>query len=317
MLDIGVQTKGILPEKMIDDGFEQIKRAGFNRVDINVDAFLKNTDVYDGKLNKFFDQDIEDLVAYFNQYKKAMDKRGIKPSQMHAPYPVRVEGKSELSGYMQGTVIPKSIIMAEVLDVPWVVIHPFKMQYLYGKERERQENLQYFKMIVPLLKQCNVRVCFENLYEGIGRRIVEGVCADPDDAVWYVDTLNAFAGEELFGFCLDTGHLQLVKRDPYDFIIKLGNRLKTLHIHENDFVGDLHQVPFSFGSKKDDGQNWDRVCQGLKDIGFEGTLSFETFPALNSFPRSMSDTVLKAIHAVGEYFAQQIERMDSNGKFAL
>ena len=37
------------------------------------------------------------------------------------------------------------------------------------------------------------------------------VCADPDDAIWYLDTLNDYAGEELFGFCLDTGHLQLVK----------------------------------------------------------------------------------------------------------
>jgi len=309
MLDIGVQTKGILPEKMIDKGFEQIKAAGFNRVDINVDAFLKNTDVYDGKLNKFFDQDVEKLVIYFEQYKNAMDRLGIKPSQMHAPYPVRVEGKSELSGYMQGTVMPKSIIIAEILGVPWMVVHPFKMQYLYGKERERQENLEYFKILVPLLKQCNVKVCFENLYENIGRRIVEGVCANPDDAIWYIDTLNEYAGEELFGFCLDTGHLQLVKRDPYDFIVKLGSRLKALHIHENDYAGDLHQMPFTFGNSREDGQNWDKICRGLKEVGFSGTLSFETFPTLNSFPKSMADTVLKSIYSVGEYLAGRIEQM--------
>lgn len=310
MLDIGVQTKGILPERMIDKGFEQIKNAGFNRVDINVDTFLKNTDVYDGKLNKFFDQDIDKLVVYFEQYKVAMDRLGIKPSQMHAPYPVRVEGNPGLSSYMQGTVIPKSIIIAEVLGVPWVVIHPFKMQYVYGKERERQENLEYFKMLIPLLKQCGVKVCLENLYEGIGRRIVEGVCADPEDAVWYIDTLNEYAGEELFGFCLDTGHLQLVKREPYDFIIKLGKRLKALHIHENDYVSDLHQLPFSFGNSKEDGQDWEQICKGLKEIGFEGTLSFETFPTLNSFPKSMADTVLKSINSVGEYLAERIEQME-------
>ncbi len=309
MLDIGVQTKGILPDKMIDKGFEQIKAAGFNRVDINVDAFLKNTDVYDGKLNKFFDQDIENLVIYFEQYKNAMNRLGIKPSQMHAPYPVRVEGMGELSSYMQGTVIPKSIIIAELLEVPWMVVHPFKMQYVYDKERERQENMQYFKMLVPLLKQCIVKVCFENLYESIGRRIVEGVCANPEDAIWYIDTLNEYAGEEIFGFCLDTGHLQLVKREPYDFIIKLGSRLKALHIHENDYAGDLHQMPFTFGNRREDGQNWDEICRGLKEVGFAGTLSFETFPTLNSFPKSMADAVLKSIHSVGEYLAERIEQM--------
>ena len=40
MLEIGVQTKGILPEMDIDKGFRLISEAGFSRVDINID-FLK------------------------------------------------------------------------------------------------------------------------------------------------------------------------------------------------------------------------------------------------------------------------------------
>ncbi len=307
MLQIGVQTKGILPEKNPDKAFELIKNAGFDCVDINIDTFLKNTDLYKGNINKFFDADINDLAVYFGQYKHHMDRLGIKASQMHAPYPIRVEGKAAQNEYMQGVVIPKSIIIAELLEVPWVVMHPFKMQYFHGKEEEREENIKYFKMLVPLLKQCNVKVCFENLYEAVGTRLVEGVCADPREAVWYIDTLNEYAGEELFGFCLDTGHLQLVRREPYDFITTLGSRLKALHIHENDAVGDLHQLPYSFGSAKDDGQCWDRIYKALKEIGYNGVLSFETFPTMNSFPRGMSDAVLEAIHSVGVYMAEQIE----------
>ena len=41
MLEIGVQTKGILPEMDIDKGFRLISEAGFSRVDINIDTFLK------------------------------------------------------------------------------------------------------------------------------------------------------------------------------------------------------------------------------------------------------------------------------------
>ena len=243
MLKVGVQTKGILPNMPVDKGFQFIKDAGFEKVDLSIDTFLKNSDLYAGNVNRFFDASVEDLLVYFNDYMIAMEKVGISPSQMHAPYPVNVIGRGKQNEYMQGNVIPKNILIAEFLGVPWMVVHPFKMQYVYGKDVERAKNIEYFKMLIPLLKQCNVGICFENLYEGIGQRIVEGVCADPDDAIWYLDTLNDYAGEELFGFCLDTGHLQLVKRDPYEFITKLGSRLKVLHIHENDAIGDLHQMP--------------------------------------------------------------------------
>ena len=309
MLDIGVQTKGILPEMTVEKGFQMIKKAGFNRVDINIDTFLKNSDLYAGNVNKFFDASVEELFIYFNQYRQAMEKFGIRPSQCHAPYPVKVDGRGAQNEYMQGTVIPKSILVAEFLGVPWVVIHPFKMQYIYGRDRERRENIEYFKMLVPLLKQCKVGVCFENLYEGLGARIVEGVCANPDDAVWYIDTLNEYAGEELFGFCLDTGHLQLVKREPYEFIKKLGSRLKALHLHENDAVGDLHQMPYTFGKNENDGQKWEQIFKALREINFGGTLSFETYPCMNSFPKAMSSSVLEAIHSIGEYMAQRIENI--------
>lgn len=306
-MEIGVQTKGILPELAIDKGFKKIHDAGFTRVDINIDTFLKNTDIYAGKFNNFFDASVEDLVLFFMQYKQAMDKYGIKASQMHAPYPVRVDGKVEQNNYMQSVVIPKSIIIAEALGVPWVVVHPFKMQYIDGKEAERQTNVEYFKMLIPILKQCHVGICFENLYEGIGQHILEGVCADPSDAVWYVDTLNEIAGEELFGHCLDTGHLQLVNKKPYEYIKMLGKRLKIVHMHENDAWGDLHQMPFSFGTDADSGFDWKGFCMALSEIGFDGTLSFETFPTMNSFPMEMSDSVLEMIHGIGEYFKGEIQ----------
>lgn len=305
-MHIGVQTKGIIPEKSIENGIAMIKRAGFDRIDFNLDCFLKNSDLYEGKVNKFFDADMDELITYFLQYRVAMEKYGVKASQMHAPYPVRVEGRGKQNEYMQGNVIPKSLIIAEVLQVPWVVVHPFKMQYIYGKDVERKTNIEYFKMLIPMLKQCRVGICFENLYEGMGQRLVEGVCADPDEAISYIDTLNDCAGEELFGFCLDMGHLQLVKRDPYEFITRLGSRLKILHLHENDAVGDLHQMPYTFGSSNTQGQDWDSIYRALKEINFNGTLSFETFPCMNSFPKGMNEAVLNAVYEIGNYMKEQI-----------
>lgn len=300
MIKVGVQTKGILPEMGLEDGGALIASAGFESVDFNLDTFLKNNDVYDGKINSFFDTELENLLAYFGEYRKMFDKYGIKPSQMHAPYPVFVLNKPDVTEYMQNVVIPKSIAIAGKMEIPWVVIHPFKLQYKFGIEAEWVMNLQYFKSLIPLLKEHHVGVCVENLYESVGGRITEGTCADSQEAIGYVDTLNELAGEELFGCCLDTGHMQLTHRDPADYIRQIGKRLKIMHVHENDAIGDLHQMPYTFGIKPEDGVDWGDFRKALDEIGFDGTLSFETFPCMNSFPRAVRDEVLRTIKAIGE-----------------
>ena len=78
MIDVGVQTKGILPEMGIEEGGAFIAAAGFERVDFNLDAFLKNSDIYTGKINSFFDAELDVMLAYFEEYKRTFDEYGIK-----------------------------------------------------------------------------------------------------------------------------------------------------------------------------------------------------------------------------------------------
>lgn len=309
MIKVGVQTKGILPEMGLEKGVALIAAAGFERVDFNLDTFLKNSDVYAGRINTFFDNDMESLLVYFEEYRKMFEKYGIKPSQMHAPYPILVPTRADVTDYMQKVVIPKSIAIAGRMQIPWVVMHPFKLQYKYGLEVEQAMNLQYFQSLIPMLKEHHVGVCVENLYEGVGGRITEGTCANPAEAAWYVDVLNQLAGEELFGCCLDTGHMELTHRELADYIRQIGSRLKILHMHENDAIGDLHQMPYTFGTKPDDGVDWEDFCKALSEIDFDGTLSFETFPCVNSFPRGAREEVLRTIMAIGEDMVENIAQM--------
>jgi len=312
-LETGIQTKGIIEkETEAVRGFQMIRDAGFTRVDFNLDSFLTNTEIYAGRINSFFDEGIEKLLPRFEKYKEAMDRAGIAPSQVHAPYPVRVPGNEMATGYMESGVIPKSIVIARTLGAPWVVVHPFKMQYTHGKAQELTENIGYFKILIPLLKEQGVGICFENLYECVGNRIVEGVCSDPGDAVRYVDRLNGAAGEELFGMCLDTGHLQLTRRDVYDYVTRVGSRIKLLHLHENDGVGDIHEMPYTFGSGERAGFDWEGLAEGLAAVGFDGVLSYETYPCISSFPRSARHAVLKTIHAAGMHLAERIEYFKAN-----
>ncbi|MFR2694474.1 MAG: sugar phosphate isomerase/epimerase family protein [Enterocloster bolteae] len=111
---------------------------------------------------------------------------------------------------------------------------------------------------------------------------------------------------ERFGFCLDTGHSELVKRPPYKTVLRLGHRIKILHLHENDGIEDLHQIPHTFGRKAGDGFDRGGPFAGLRATGYDGVLNFETFPAMNSFPESVKEEVLRTIAGIGRYFAGRI-----------
>lgn len=308
-MKVGVQTKGVI-DRGYREGFKLIADAGFDCVDFNLDAFLLNSDVYAGKINPFFNKSEQQLADFFAAYAQCISENGLFVSQMHAPYPVQIYGRDEQNKYMMENVIPKSFLVAHILNIPYMVIHPVKLQYIVSKEYEFETNIKYFASLIPYIKEYNVMVCMENLYEGCGNRIIEGVCANPYDAAWYIDRLNEIAGEELFGFCLDTGHMNLARRNPFETISVLGNRIKIMHIHDNDAIGDLHHMPFTFRDEKGDGMGleWDEIIRGLRHIAYKGVLSFETYPCVNSFPVSISGQVLKTIEQIGRYFASEVEK---------
>ena len=306
---VGVQTKGIADENHIESGLSLIAEAGFDCVDINLDAFLPNDALYGGRANPFFDAPLSELEKFFERYRKGMERAGLFASQTHAPYPVMVWGREKQNQYMRDQVIPKSLHISAFLGAPFVVIHPWKLQYKTSLADEFCENRSYFASLIPLAKRYRLIICLENLYEGFGNRLTEGVCADIRSSVRLIEELNDLAGQECFGFCLDTGHLNIVRRDPEEAIGLLGKHLKILHLHDNDGWGDLHQFPFSFctGEGSNRGADWKGVLKGLASTGYQGILNFETSPCLRSFPEALMPDVLRAVERTGRYFASVLD----------
>ena len=94
------------------------------------------------------------------------------------------------------------------------------------------------------------------------------------------------------------------------FTTTLGSRLKVLHIHDNDGVGDLHQIPYTFTKTRENksSTDWEGFVRGLRAVDYEGVLSFETAPVLTAFPQEMKKEALTFIAQIGGYFAGQIKR---------
>lgn len=306
---IGVQTQNVVYDDCPEEGFLRLKQAGFSCADFSLNGYLTNTSLYQGELNSFFDRTVQELEQYFAPHKLGAEKAGIYINQMHMPYPNYVPGgRKELNAYLRDVVAPKSLQVCAYFGCPYIVVHGFKLARFLGSEEEEWSVMeQFLDFLAPIAKELGITICIENLYENIGGHIVEGPCCDAGKAAERIDRINDRYQEEVLGFCFDTGHANLVGIDFENFLVTLGDRLKVLHIHDNDGVGDLHQIPFTFTKSRENkvSTDWTGFVEGLKKTGFDKVLSFETAPVLTAFPEEMKEEVLALLAGIGRYFLQR------------
>ena len=307
MLKIGVQTGGWYDHDNALASFEYIKSCGFEAVDYNIDIYLRPDPMAkEGVITPtLFDKSIEELLEWVKPLKEASEATGVAVSQMHAPFPCWYPEKDDLNAYLI-MAFDKCFAIAEYLGCGAVVVHP---TLLSERDAEWEENLKFYRSLIPYIKKYKgVKICTENIFAKHGAHFVEARLANPYDAARMVDTLNEEAGGDYFGFCLDVGHAILTKKNLREFIKKLGKRLTILHIHDNNGLDDMHMIPYSYlatpGSTVGD---WEGFVAGLKEIGFDGVLGFETFRVMSIYPKAVHTEALKLISAIGRYWAERIE----------
>ena len=312
MLKIGVQSQNAIEDACPEVGFNMLREAGFDCVDFSLHSYLLNKDLYKGKCNDFFDKSITDLEKYFTPHKSAAKSAGISFHQMHMPYPMYIpKADATLNNYLISNVASKSLQVCAFLECKYIVIHGFKLEkYLGSEEAEWQHTEAFINKIAPLLKELGIIVCIENLYEGIGGHLIEATCCNARKAAERIDRLNDKYKAEVIGFCFDTGHANLLGLNFEKFITTLGDRLKVLHIHDNDGVRDLHQMPFTFSRARenDTSTDWAGFIKGLRNVNFDGVLNFETGPVLNTFPPELKKAALEMIAKIGKYFSNEITK---------
>lgn len=304
---ISVQTGGILSRIGDKRGYAAIRAAGITAIDWNIDRDLGSKYVMqlDYKGRSVFERSFEEVVAHHEPELALIRKNGLSIAQAHAPFPAYLPGHPELLEFMIG-VYKNCIRLCHYAGCPYLVIHGISlMEADEGNTPETIEamNWHLYESLIPTLQECDVVVCLENLFT---RRpaILEGVCSDAHEAVHFIDTLNEKAGKEAFAFCLDTGHLQLLNKNLRTFIPILGKRIKALHLHDNDGRDDQHRLPLT-GTI-----NWQALCSSLRDVGYDGDLSFETFRqnrmALD-FDEDLLLPFLELTRLIGESMAKKIQ----------
>lgn len=305
-MELCVQSGTIVYDFGFEAGYKMIRDAGFTAIDWNIDNSLNRPGMKNKPLEDLciFEKSLDEINAYYADELAAIRAAGLTISQAHAPFPAYLPERPETLDYTIG-LYRRVIEFLDTVGCKNVVIHGISLSpadYTNTPETIRALNLKLYESLIDTVVKTNVTVCLENLFSGSPRGCIEGTCSDPHEAVEFIDHLNAKAGKTCFGLCLDTGHLNLLRKSFRTYVPIVGQRLVALHIHDNDGAKDQHLMPY-VGTIL-----WDDFCNSLKEVGYSGDLSFETFAQTrpSQLNRELVPLFLSTIAGIGDYFRTRI-----------
>lgn len=303
-----IQTGNIVDHYGAEKGYAMIRNAGFEAVDWNLDHAWKAADLREGTyLGKcIFEKPLADVIEHYKDEFAVIRKNGLVVSQAHAPFPAYLPGHPEILEYAIG-VYKRNIEYCNVIGCKNLVIHGISLR-VDDRENTPESidalNMHLYESLIPTLLATDVTVCLENLFTRNGADFIEGTCSDSHQAVAYIDALNKKAGKKVFGLCLDTGHLQLLRKNFRTYIPILGDRIAALHVHDNDQTEDLHLAPYT-GTIC-----WQDFTEALRAVGYQGDLDFETFRQTDKAWKEGSEALtvefLEHMAKVAAYFRRGI-----------
>jgi sugar phosphate isomerase/epimerase len=265
-----------------------IKEAGFDALDFSFKDLSKDN-------HPFLENDYLQIA---HNIRESYDKAGIVVNQAHAPYSFPLE--KYLDGEFLDKVIYPRIIrsmeMASVLGAETIIVHPIHYRGT-TKEDAFLRNMKFYEFLIPYCEKWNIKIAVENMWDRDPRRghIIHDTCSTKEEFVRYIDGIN----NPFVVACLDVGHVGLPRQEDeaHDFVYALGKkRLKALHLHDNNYKGDDHLLPFR--GKLD----WDSLGKALGEIDYDGDFTYELVDDIFfSSPESLIPSVLKFYFDVLKY----------------
>lgn len=307
-MEVSVHTGNFIKLFGYKEGCRMIRDAGFDGIDLNFNDAWNQAEIRRGKLGHcIFEEDMNAVLKHYESAFSEIEKSGLKILQAHAPFPSYVAGYPEINKRTP-KIYENCIYLCGEKKIPYLVIHGISREYDGSdmtKEEEIDKNIELYSSMIPSLLETGVMVLLENIFWDVEGKAYDATCSDSCEAADLIDKLNEIAGYEAFGLCFDVGHNNLLCWEMDDYLRKLGKRVKALHIHDNDGRGDWHGIPCS-GTV-----DWVKFCTVLSEIGYNGTLNFETFSYydLKRIAPSAVPVLLRYIADMGKAFGKDIEKL--------
>lgn len=231
---------------------------------------------------------------------KVASSYGVGFNQAHAPFSRFKLGEEHRD---ENRAIYYSIIrameVAAELGAPTIVVHPSVICPHLSADDRFKMNMEFYGNLIPRAKEMGLKIAIENMWgrhKDFRDRIVKDVCSDATELIRYVDALDS----DVVSACLDVGHAGLVGEAADEMARDLGERLTTIHIHDNDFVKDKHTLPF-VGNV-----NFASLTSSLAKIGYTGDVTLEANYFLDTFPDALVPAALTFMARTAAYLRDEI-----------
>ena len=271
-----------------------IADAGFDSVDYSLMQMVDADCVFNGR----------DYIAQAEKAGSIFREYGVPVRQAHAPFRFKdYEDPVAFRDHIFPT-IARSVEAAAALGAPIIVVHPLHYTDTSTPEEIYQRNMKFYTDLLPVCNACGIQIAVENMFRRDGRRghIIHDSCSRAEEFCRYMDGLDS----KYFVACLDVGHVGLpVQEDEaWDFVYKLGrDRLKSLHIHDNDYKNDQHALPYTGRI------DWDKVTNALGQIDYTGDFTYELSMTnmIGQMDPALYPAALRYIHDIGRALVEKTE----------
>ena len=218
---------------------------------------------------EFFLQTEANFKAELLKYKSAVEAEGISVWQTHSPWRHPAQDFTPEDRAERLNAFLKAVRGSGYLGAKYFVMHaimPFGTNSPEHPELMRDMNAEFMGRLAEEAKEYGVQhICIENLPFPALPINHTYQCLD------FAKRMNKETNSDIFKVCLDTGHSNFCGEKPADAVRLVGKEyLGALHVHDNNGLADQHARP---GRGNID---WVDFSNALAEIGFEGSVNFET-----------------------------------------
>lgn len=310
-MNVTCATKGVVDIDRPNQGITDISRVGFQNLFLDFSVYtptgeLENIGKAEAKKTNRFPVigNPQQLESVLQPMRNKWVSEKLSCNIAYAPFLARDTKHLDLNDLIKN-LAEESIQVCGSIGCKYLVVRPLFAGIALDDLWE--VNREYYLHLAEIAKENDVMILLENQCKDVNGHLVRGICADRFMAVEWVDRLNAEAGEERFGFCMDVGVCNICGQNMYDFVKALDSRLKAVILRDCDGNQEAEMLPFTCVNRWQPQTDWLNLIRGLREIGFDGELVINFAETVAVFSPILRPKLMELAKSVADYFKWQIE----------
>ncbi len=287
-----------------EDCIKRIARLGFKSIELIawneqylVDYYTLSTI---SELRRTLEGEGLELSQFVSTPKDLSSADPPKREQSIAHWQRAVDVGASLGATLINMVSAHAFGMRDAVEIPRITTRPLVQRFATRNVPSNADWDQNFRDYVESLRRC-AAICEKAGVVMTLEPHPARYMANTDGALRLLDHIDSNA----VGINFDPSHTFPTGDFPNISVLRLGQRIKHLHVSDNDGETNVHWRP---GQGKID---WYAMLQALKEIGYEGTLSIELedVPGVSRGANSGAPGVYRNVIATDEFVAETVAAM--------